>query len=52
MKILTNEQIIWLIEHCEIGNPTPSFCINCPLDNECTHYYTGENCGSALEEDE
>ena len=50
MKTLTNEEIIQLIEQCGVAvcEKVP----NCPLKDECLHYYTGENCGSALEEKE
>lgn len=50
MKTLTNEEIIFIIENvCEQGRK----CLdNCPLAAECLHYFTGEDCGSALENDE
>ena len=39
-KLLTTEQIIWLIENCDIA-----ICPNdeCPLSAECLFYYTGDH---------
>lgn len=51
MKNLTNDEIIFIIENiCESGRKC--FEEKCPLHKECLHFYTGENCGSALEEEE
>lgn len=48
---LTNDQIIYIVDHCKQTNSF--YCeVHCPLFAECLHWYTGENCGSALEEDE
>lgn len=48
MKKLTTEEILWCIENCK--NQDPQICNNCPLISECLYYYTGEECGSALED--
>ena len=48
MKKLTTEEILWCIENCK--NQDPQICNNCPLISECLYYYSGEECGSALED--
>lgn len=50
MKTLTNDEIIFLIERCE-GDGVHG-CDECPLAAECLHWFTGENCGSALEKED
>lgn len=53
MKTLSNEQIIYLLEHCNNDEAGNEECEGkCPLFNECLHYWTGEECQSALEEEE
>lgn len=51
MKTLTNEQIIYLIDRVCCNDPEDTVCENCPLALECLHWFTGENCGSALDEE-
>lgn len=48
MKTLTNDEIIALLENCGVAVCNK----NCPLAKECLYYYTGEECGSALESEE
>ena len=51
MKTLTNQEIIWIITHCE--KLSHDGCENnCPLFAECYYYWSGEKCGSALEKEE
>lgn len=53
MKTLTNEEIIYLIDEvCTRITKNSQVCDNCPLAAECLHYFTGENCGSTLENNE
>lgn len=49
MKLLTNEQILFIIEEvCE-----SAYCMDdCPFQKECLYYYTGEKCGSCLEKED
>jgi hypothetical protein len=46
MKTLTNDEIIFLLDHCAGSN----HCEDCPLVAECLYYYIGEKNGSVLEE--
>lgn len=52
MKTLTNDEIMWMIDHCGVEpsaeNEEP-ICQHCPFDKECYYYYTGDPCGSVLE---
>lgn len=51
MKILTNEDIITIVSNCKETNSF--YCdTHCPLFLECLHYYTGDNCNSALEKED
>ena len=52
MKLLSNEEIIFLIEKCNSAENTSECEEKCPLFKECLHYFCGENCGSVLETDE
>ena len=52
MKNLTNKEIIFMLEKCEGDAPNEKSCDYCPLAAECLHFYTGENCGSALEKED
>lgn len=48
MKTLTDDEIIYILDNlCNFTYEEK--CINCPLQKECLHYFTGEDCGSALE---
>lgn len=49
MKELTNAEVKFIVEHCENDERTCPFC---PLSAECAYYYTGDKCGSCLEQDD
>ena len=49
MKTLTNDEIIYILELCRYADCKSE---DCPLWKECLHYFTGEECGSALEVEE
>ena len=50
MKTLTNDEIIYILEN--VCNCTECRNLCCPLADECLYYFTGEKCGSALEEED
>lgn len=53
MKILTTAEIIQIVENCTTDDATNTYCeAYCPLFKECYYYYTGEKCGSALEQED
>jgi hypothetical protein len=50
MKTLTNDEIIQIVNNC-LRSEEAHYCeLHCPLFKECLHWYTGEECGSALEQ--
>ena len=51
MKILTNEEIIQIVNNCPRSEEVHYCELHCPLFLECLHWYTGEKCGSALEQE-
>lgn len=53
MKTLTNEEIMYLLEKCEVRDCKRNECVSkCPLWKECLHFFSGEKIGSCLEEKE
>ena len=52
MKLLTNTEVIYILQRCNSEEAAPKECENnCPLFKECLYYWTGEECGSAFETD-
>lgn len=51
MKLLSNEDIIFMIDGCGRTGDASQCEDKCPLFKECLHYLCGENCGSVLETD-
>lgn len=51
MKLLSNEEIIFMIEKCGSTEDISECKERCPLFKECLHYFWEENCGSVLETD-
>lgn len=53
MKNLSNEEIIFFIERCNINDCLKGKCINnCPLWKGSCYFSTGENNDSCLEDEE
>lgn len=49
---ITTEQLINFIEKCNANPDSDMHCENdCPFFTECLHYFTGEECGSLLEQE-
>ena len=50
MKLLTNEQILFIIEKVCFES---AYCMDgCPFQKECLYHYNGEKCCSCLEKED
>ena len=48
-KTISNQGIMYLIQHCSVVENENHACDYCPLAAECDYYYNGTESGSALE---
>lgn len=52
MKTLTNQQIKFVLELMDCFAVKNVHCNKCPFEKECVYYFTGEKCGSCLEQND